>query len=89
MNNYFKIIGYKVSSTIRTGMIDVTMYGDVKLLMLGYLAALFGSAFWNITATLLGLPVSGTHSIVGSIIGFSLVAKGFESIRWEGLIKIG
>lgn len=83
------MIGYKVSSTIRTGMIDVTMYDDVKLLMLGYLAALFGSAFWNITATLLGLPVSGTHSIVGSIIGFSLVGKGFESIRWEGLIKIG
>lgn len=70
-------------------MINVEMYDDTKLLMLGYLAALFGSAIWNLVATLFGLPVSGTHSIVGAIIGFSLVAQGIDSVKWEGLIRIG
>ncbi|UXI23283.1 OSCP1 protein [Sarcoptes scabiei] len=82
------LLGYKVSGTIRTGMINVEMYDDTKLLMLGYLAALFGSAIWNLVATLFGLPVSGTHSIVGAIIGFSLVAQGIDSVKWEGLIRI-
>lgn len=83
------LLGYKVSSTIRVKMIHVEMYDDsVKLLMLGYLSALFGSALWNMLATLFGLPVSGTHSIVGSIIGFSIVGRGFHSVKWDGLGSI-
>ncbi|KAH9412584.1 hypothetical protein DERP_006546 [Dermatophagoides pteronyssinus] len=82
------LLGYKVSSTIRVGMIYVDMYDDTKILMAGYLAALFGSALWNLVATLFGLPVSGTHSIVGSMIGFSIVGQGFASVRWQELIRI-
>lgn len=38
---FFK--GYKVSSTIRTGMINTTIYeGEEKLLMIGYLSSLIG-----------------------------------------------
>lgn len=89
VNGDFCSKGYKVSSTIRVGMIYVDMYDDTKILMAGYLAALFGSALWNLVATLFGLPVSGTHSIVGSMIGFSIVGQGFASVRWQELIRIG
>ena len=71
-------------------MIYIDQYGgEQKLLMIGFLAALIGSTVWNLIATLLGMPISGTHSIVGAIIGFSVVAKGFASVKWAGLIKIG
>jgi phosphate/sulfate permease len=40
-------------------------------------------------ATFAGLPISGTHSIVGAIIGFSIVAKGFQSVKWMAILKIG
>jgi sodium-dependent phosphate transporter len=82
-------LGYKVSSTIRTGMIDVSLFqGEEKRLMLGYLSSLIGGAVWNLVATFAGLPISGTHSIVGAIIGFSIVAKGFQSVKWMSILKI-
>ncbi|XP_077519351.1 na[+]-dependent inorganic phosphate cotransporter type III isoform X4 [Amblyomma americanum] len=83
------LIGYKVSDTVRKGILDVEMYeGAPKDLMLGYLAALGGSAIWNILATAFSLPISGTHSIVGAVVGFSLVARGLSGIRWWELGKI-
>ncbi len=48
-----------------------------------------GGAVWNLVATFAGLPISGTHSIVGAIIGFSIVAKGFQSVKWMSILKIG
>jgi len=48
-----------------------------------------GSATWLIIATFLKMPISGTHSIVGAVLGFSLVARGFHGINWFTLGKIG
>lgn len=83
------LLGYKVSDTVRKGIFDIAIYeDDEKTLMLGNLAALCGSASWNIIATAFRLPVSGTHSIVGAVVGFSLVARGFSGINFRGLLKI-
>ena len=48
-----------------------------------------GGAVWNLLATFAGFPVSGTHSIVGAVVGFSIVAKGFNSVKWIEIAKIG
>ncbi|XP_064482351.1 sodium-dependent phosphate transporter 1-B-like isoform X2 [Ornithodoros turicata] len=83
------LIGYKVSDTVRKGILDIEMYNDApRDLMMGNLAALAGSATWNILATAFRLPVSGTHSIVGAVVGFSLVARGFQGIHWWEMGKI-
>lgn len=50
---------------------------------------LLGSAVWQLLASFLKLPISGTHCIVGATIGFSLVAKGQEGVKWSELLKIG
>uniref|UniRef100_A0A6A7FQL5 Sodium-dependent phosphate transporter 1-B-like isoform X3 n=1 Tax=Hirondellea gigas TaxID=1518452 RepID=A0A6A7FQL5_9CRUS len=83
------LIGYKVSDTVRKGIIDVTLYNNTeKELMLGSLAALGGSSIWNLVATSLSLPISGTHTIVGATVGFSLYARGFQGVNWYTFAKI-
>ncbi|ODM90322.1 Sodium-dependent phosphate transporter 1-B, partial [Orchesella cincta] len=83
------LLGYKVSDTIRKGIIDVTQYQDDPIeYMIGNLSALGGSAMWLIMATFLKMPISGTHSIVGAVLGFSIVARGLDGINWLTLGKI-
>ncbi|CAG9575767.1 unnamed protein product [Danaus chrysippus] len=81
------LIGYKVSDTMRKGILDVSLYADggERLLAAGCLAALIASAVWLILATGLSLPVSGTHSVVGATVGFTLTAKGPIGVRWSTL----
>ncbi|XP_053501265.1 sodium-dependent phosphate transporter 1-B [Ictalurus furcatus] len=83
------LLGAKVSETIRKGIIDVNMYnGSEHVLMAGSVSAMFGSAVWQLVASFLKLPISGTHCIVGATIGYSLVAKGQQGVRWLELLRI-
>ncbi|KAF7236711.1 Sodium-dependent phosphate transporter 1 [Varanus komodoensis] len=83
------LLGAKVSETIRKGLIDVEMYNSTQeLLMAGSISAMFGSAVWQLAASFLKLPISGTHCIVGATIGFSLVAKGQKGVKWSELLKV-
>ncbi|XP_053641632.1 sodium-dependent phosphate transporter 1-B isoform X2 [Cherax quadricarinatus] len=83
------LLGYKVSDTVRKGILDVSLYNNTeKELMLGSLAALGGSAMWNLVATFFKLPISGTHTIVGATVGFSLCARGFHGVNWSTFGKI-
>ncbi|XP_050503519.1 sodium-dependent phosphate transporter 1 [Diabrotica virgifera virgifera] len=83
------LIGYKVSDTMRKGILDINMYKDAeKELMLGSISALTASATWLIVATFFKLPISGTHSIVGATVGYSLVLRGSQGVQWKTLGKI-
>uniref|UniRef100_A0A8C1VKA4 Phosphate transporter n=1 Tax=Cyprinus carpio TaxID=7962 RepID=A0A8C1VKA4_CYPCA len=83
------LLGAKVGETIRKGIIDVNLYNEtVPILMAGEVSAMVGSAVWQLIASFLKLPISGTHCIVGSTIGFSMVAIGTKGVQWMQLVKI-
>jgi len=65
------LAGGQVTSTIRKGIIDVSGLGATpEILVMGMLAALLAAGTWLLVASHKGWPVSTTHSIVGSIVGF-------------------
>lgn len=73
---------------MRKGILETSLYSNSEEeLMLGLLSALASSAVWLLIATFFKLPISGTHSIVGSTIGFSLVARGTDGLQWHKLSK--
>ena len=57
--------------------------------MVGALSALLGTSIWLIVATFFKLPVSGTHSVVGATIGYTLVANGAKGVYWSKFGMIG
>lgn len=81
--------GGEVTSTIRSGIVDPSAFtGRPDDLVLGMIAALLASAVWLLVATSAGWPVSTTHSIVGAIIGFSVISVGTEAVKWDSVVEI-
>jgi len=84
------LVGSHVAKTQRTEIVNPAYFtsGNADLVMFGMVAALLSSALWITLATYYSMPVSTTHSIVGSILGFGIAAFGFKSIVVSGVSKI-
>lgn len=81
------LAGGEVTGTIRKGIIDPTILGDTpELLVYGMLAALLAAGCWLLIASMMGWPVSTTHSIVGAIVGFAAAGIGVDAVNWS---KVG
>jgi inorganic phosphate transporter, PiT family len=76
-------VGGHVSDTIRKGMLDPTVFEAVPYhLVYGMISALIAAALWLHISSYLGWPVSTTHSIVGGVVGFGVIAGGMDVINW-------
>jgi PiT family inorganic phosphate transporter len=91
------LVGSHVTDTIRKGIVDpsalASMPGMLEgepaaLLVIGMSAALLSAAIWLNFSTMTGMPVSTTHSIVGAVAGFGIVAAGIGSVNWGKMAQI-
>ncbi|HET6418154.1 MAG TPA: anion permease, partial [Polyangiales bacterium] len=83
------LVGGTVTQTIRKGIVDVEAFGsDPMVIAIGMTCCLLAAALWLNIATYAGWPVSTTHSIVGAVVGFGLVAGGFDAVNWGVMVKI-
>ncbi|MDO3381013.1 inorganic phosphate transporter [Gilvimarinus algae] len=83
------LAGGAVTSTIRKGIVDpAIMAGSPDLLVYGMLSALLAAGTWLLVASILGWPVSTTHSIVGAIVGFAAVGISVEAVAWGKVLSI-
>lgn len=81
------LAGGEVTSTIRKDMVDSALFAhQPELLIYGMLATLLAAGTWLLIASRAGWPVSTTHTIVGAIVGFAVVAVGVDAVKWS---KIG
>jgi len=83
------LAGGTVTNTIRKGIVDMdALGGDPMVIAIGMTCCLLAAALWLNIATFAGWPVSTTHSIVGSVVGFGLIAGGFDAVNWGVMGKI-
>ena len=83
------LVGSHVTETVRKGMLDLSLFeGRFEILMYGMLASLLAAGVWLQVATYFGWPVSTTHSIVGAIVGFGIVASGAAGVAWGQIGQI-
>lgn len=52
------------------------------------IAALVGAIFWNLLTWWFGIPSSSSHALIGGIMGAVILAKGFDALKTEGIMKI-
>jgi len=93
------IAGGEVTKTIRKGIVDFSVIAlEPTQFIAIMMSALLAAALWLLFASLKGLPVSTTHSIIGGIVGSSItmgmIIGGEESaldlVHWDkiGLIAL-
>ena len=83
------LAGGHVTKTIRKNIIDPTpIMGNPEILVYGMLSALIAAAIWLTIASWMGWPVSTTHSIIGSIVGFAIVGIGVDAVNWSKIVTI-
>ena len=91
------LVGSHVAETIRSGIVDpqlimqrpdLAAHEGAAVLALGMACALLGASIWLNVATVFGMPVSTTHSIVGGVAGFGIVAAGWHAVKWGKMGEI-
>ncbi|HED4882421.1 TPA: inorganic phosphate transporter [Campylobacter jejuni] len=88
--------GAEVTKTIRSGIVIFPNSLDPMLFVIIMLAALLSSGVWIFIATKKGLPVSTTHSIVGGIVGASIMMgllkfdgiQTLSMVKWNEILRI-
>lgn len=83
------LAGGEVTATIRSGIVDPALFAETPdLLIYGMLASLLAAGTWLLIASILGWPVSTTHSIVGAIVGFAAVGISVDVVDWSAVTSI-
>ncbi len=77
-------VGSNVSETIQRGIISIDCFqGQPQVFVLGMIGALLSTGILLQMASYFALPVSTTHAIVGSVIGFGCFVGGVDAIQWR------
>ncbi|XP_057497010.1 inorganic phosphate transporter 2-1, chloroplastic-like [Actinidia eriantha] len=83
------LMGTHVTSTMQKGILVANVFqGKDTLLFAGLLSSLAAAGTWLQVASYYGLPVSTTHCIIGSMVGFGLVYGGPGAVFWSSLARV-
>ncbi len=82
------IAGGDVVKTISKGIIDPALISNSEIFLMLMMSALLAAAVWINFATVVGAPVSTTHSIVGGVMGAGIAAAGMSVVNWPVMGKI-
>jgi PiT family inorganic phosphate transporter len=87
MSGLLNFLGAVVVGTAVAVIITEVVPADVVTIRL-ILAALMGGLVWNLGTWYYGLPVSSSHTLVGSLVGAGLAASWLSGVQWGALTEI-
>jgi PiT family inorganic phosphate transporter len=79
----FTVFPMKVAHTIGKGVVNVDVLNHMVIA-----GALFAAITWNLITWWWGLPSSSSHTLVGGLVGASIVHSGTSSVVVSGVLKI-
>ncbi len=78
------LLGTAVAKTIGTDLVQ-----SESMTTLAVAAAVGAAAVWTIVMTLVGMPISASHSLIGGIAGAATASTlGFEALKASGMTKV-
>lgn len=81
--------GTGVTETMRDGIINSDQLSDQPFVLIeGMLGILLACTIWMNLASYLGVPVSITNALVGSMVGFGTLVLGPQAIHWNQVGRI-
>lgn len=81
-------LGSLVGSTLKSGIVLPSAFAHPPVFVLGMFSVLCAATAWLLAATLLGLPVSTTHTIVAGIFAFGLLQEGPSAVNTGSVVAI-
>ncbi|MGD0653629.1 MAG: inorganic phosphate transporter [Thermoguttaceae bacterium] len=85
LNFFGALISERVAETIGGGLVDASAVTPNVIL-----TAMIAAAGWVAWCTILGLPISGSHALIGGLIGSTLVhsSMSWDCLQWAGINKV-
>jgi len=81
------LLSTKVAKTIGGGIVNPAVINCANGTYVIF-AAMLGAIIWEIYTVLKGLPVSGSHALIGGLIGAAVSVFGYKVVVFSGVFKI-
>jgi PiT family inorganic phosphate transporter len=75
-------LGRGVSETVGKDLLNIEVTDPIALTIL------LSTAIWLIISSALGIPISTTHSTIGSIMGVGILIAGLEGVNWIKILEM-
>jgi len=72
-----------IAATIGRGIVDPGILTPTLILV-----ALIGAVLWVLVTSLLGIPVSSSHALIGGLLGTGIAAVGTGAVLWPSLAML-
>ncbi len=84
---FFNFVGAYLSTavakTIGGGIVDPTAISQTVVL-----ASMLAAAGWTALMTVMGLPISASHALIGGVVGAAVFARGVAVLKMKGILTI-
>lgn len=87
MSGVLNFLGAVIVGTA-VAMVITEVIPEDKVTIHLILAALVGGLVWNVGTWYYGIPLSSSHTLIGSLFGAGLAANWFAGVHWAALIEI-